>query len=120
MTLPVFKKVLRMPATTPGLVVEDDNAWSWLQIIAAIGPQVGLAGFAFARVELCYRRSSHPKELPLQVLTEPYVNLSTHTALPIQSIYYHKTIASGQTSQVGVERHPAASAPLVAGVHGNV
>ena len=39
----------------------------------------------FQRVEKAlHRRSSSPAEPPRQALTEPYVSLSTHTALVIQ------------------------------------
>ena len=33
-------------------------------------------------------QSSHPREFHPQVLTEPYVKVSLHTALPVQSQMY--------------------------------
>jgi len=48
---------------------------------------------------------------------EPYVNLSIHTALPIQSISYHKTIASVRTNQVDFGLHPVTNSLHAVGVH---
>ena len=42
-----------MPATATDLIVEHDDARPRLQVVAAIGPQVGLASLAFAGVKLC-------------------------------------------------------------------
>jgi hypothetical protein len=64
-----------------------------------------------------WHTSSRPRELPPQALTEPYVNLSIHTALPIQSISYHKTVASVRTNQVDFGLHPTTSSLRAVGVH---
>lgn len=38
-------------------------------------------------------RSSRPRELPPRPLTEPYVNLSIHTALLVQRIKYQTSVS---------------------------
>jgi hypothetical protein len=43
--------------------------------------------------------SSHPGELPPEVLPEPYVTLSRHTA-PIIHSPQHRHLASGQTALI--------------------
>lgn len=42
-----------------------------------------------------HNKSSHPREPPRRVLTEPDVNVSAHPALPIQPA--HKATANAQT-----------------------
>ena len=55
----------------------------------SIVPGYGANGVVFFRhysnVVACIKRSSRPKEPPLKPLTEPYVTVSHHTALPVQS-----------------------------------
>lgn len=48
MALPVLQEVLRMPAATASLIVEDNDARPKVEIVTAIGLQVGLTGFSVA------------------------------------------------------------------------
>lgn len=41
-----------MPAAAAGLIVEDDDPWSRLQVVAAISPEAGFLGLATAGIEL--------------------------------------------------------------------
>ena len=52
--------------------------------------------------------SSRPRELPPQSLTEPYVNLSIHTAPIVQPT--HTQNANEQTTMVGVFEYASAIA----------
>ena len=45
---------------------------------------------------------SSPKELPLQALSEPYVNLSTHTAPIVQPFSFYTKHPNEQTYLVAV------------------
>ena len=50
---------------------------------------------SFFAHELRYdRQSSHPGEFHPKVLTEPYVKVSLHTALPVQSQDKHSVVMS--------------------------
>ena len=56
LTLPVLHKLSGMSGTATGLVIEDNNSGSRLQIVTAVGPKVSLLGFALAWVQLRHWR----------------------------------------------------------------
>jgi hypothetical protein len=64
--LPSPKELARVTAASAGLVIEGDDPRDWLQVIAAISPQVSFFGFAFAGVELRHRRLVGMKGITLQ------------------------------------------------------
>ena len=66
----------------------------------------------YKNVRLSQVESSRPKELPLEALTEPDVNVSAHPALPIQSLA--SLLASGQTAPVAYTQYVSTSGPRAA------
>ena len=70
-----------------------------------------LSGFKINIISTLQRRSSKPRESHPQLLTEPYVNLSIHTALVIQPP--NSTHASEQITMGFVYTIPAAIDPNV-------
>ena len=56
MPRPGSQELPGMFPTPAWLVVEDNDARPGLQIIAAISPKIGFAGFAVTRIQLCYGR----------------------------------------------------------------
>jgi len=74
-------------------------------LLVIVFPDTNLASFDSTRHEAksiwsATYESSRPRELPPQSLTEPYVNLSIHTAPIVQPT--HTRNASEQTTMVGV------------------
>jgi len=67
MAAPVFQKLAGMLTASSRLIVEDDESWLiFLKIITAVGPQIGFAGFALARVKLRHRRFIGMQGIALQ------------------------------------------------------
>jgi hypothetical protein len=64
--VPVTQKLLRIAATATGLIVEGDNLGARLQIITAIGPQIGFLGFTLAGIELRHGRLIGVQAISLQ------------------------------------------------------
>ena len=60
-----------------------------------------------------HHASSHPREPPPRVLTEPDVSVSAHPALPTQPV--HTVIASARIVRSGGAPHPAANVPPAVG-----
>jgi len=54
--LPVAQKVARMLAAAPDLIVEHGEARPLIQVVAAVGSEVGAFGFALAGIELLHGR----------------------------------------------------------------
>lgn len=53
--LPALQEIPGMLAAAAGLIVEDDDRCSPLQLIASIGPERGPPGLALARIQLLNR-----------------------------------------------------------------
>jgi len=52
---PIAQEVAGMLATAAGLVVKHHDKRIAIQVVAAVGPEIGPFGLAFARVQLLYR-----------------------------------------------------------------
>jgi len=64
--LPGLQTLLRMPAAATGLIVEDEDLGSRLQVVTAVGPQLGFLGLAVAEIQLRHRRFIGMQTIALQ------------------------------------------------------
>ena len=56
MSLPGPEELTRVFTAAPASIVEDDNPGTFFQVVAAVGPQVGLFSLSAAGIKLGYRR----------------------------------------------------------------
>ncbi len=73
-----------MGAAASGLVVKDDEARPRLQVVAAVGPEIGFPGFAAARFQLRHGRFVGEQGVALeQVPLQPFrQGLQSHADPP--------------------------------------